>query len=197
METSHKQWPTFISCKTYPHEKSGLGLSWNNKNFIDHKNKKQQTPAKIKTVPWDPWDWYIYPYLVVSYGLHVGKSTSPMDPSWECQVAIGSPNLRFGFICRAHLTRRTFQAGAGGGRGSGLCFRFGFRLGKRCVRRYHIILLQWPNYICQTEWVIYHFAISYWWFKLGFKYQKEHFEDIRVNESEQTGSFWKTHSCIC
>ena len=51
-----------------------------------------------------------------------------MDPSWECQVVIGS-HLRFGFARRDHLTRRAFQGGAGGGRGGGLCFRFGFRLG--------------------------------------------------------------------
>ena len=54
----------FISYKTYPNETNGLGLSWNNKNFIDHKNNKHQTPAKLITVPWDPWDRYIYPYLV-------------------------------------------------------------------------------------------------------------------------------------
>jgi len=50
----------------------------------------------------------------------------------QCQVLRRhrfSRDLRFGFICRGHLTRRTFQGGAGGGRGSGLCFRFGFRLG--------------------------------------------------------------------
>lgn len=50
----------------------------------------------------------------------------------QCQVLRRhrfARDLRFGFICRGHLTRRTFQGGAGGGRGSGLCFRFGFRLG--------------------------------------------------------------------
>ena len=29
--------------------------------------------------PYHPWDWYIYLHVVDSYGINVGKYTSPMD----------------------------------------------------------------------------------------------------------------------
>ena len=42
---------------------------------------------QLKFNPEDPWDWYIYLHeWLNSYGFHVGRCTSPMDPLGKIDI---------------------------------------------------------------------------------------------------------------